>query len=147
MLYRWNGANVSSGCLVPNSSSVLALGVAVNANIDTFGTGPRAAISAMIVFSSSSSGVAAPDSSPSAASSEPALSTPLRLLVPSPDCDECASSTMTAKRLPDSSPISLAITGNFCSVVTMIVLPDSSASLSLRDVVSMFSTTSSVCSS
>lgn len=29
-----------------------------------------------------------------------------------------ASSTITAKRLPGSSPISLAITGNFCSVWT-----------------------------
>ncbi len=64
----------------------------------------------------------------------------------SPDCEECASSTITAKRLPGSSPISLAITGNFWSVVTMIVLPDSSASLSWREVVSMFSTTPSVCS-
>lgn len=61
----------------------------------------------------------------------------------SPDCDECASSTISAKRLPGRSPISLAITGNFCSVVTMIVLPDSSASLSWREVVSMFSTTPS----
>ena len=42
----------------------------------------------------------------------------------SPDCEECASSTITAKRLPGSSPISFAITGNFWSVVTMIVLPD-----------------------
>ena len=73
-------------------------------------------------------------------------STALRLFVLSPDCDECASSTITAKRLPGSSPISFAITGNFCSVVTMIVLPDSSASLSWREVVSMFSTTPSVCS-
>ena len=59
---------------------------------------------------------------------------PLRLFVLSPDCEECASSTITAKRLPGSSPISLAITGNFWSVVTMIVLPDSSASLSWREV-------------
>ena len=51
-----------------------------------------------------------------------------------------------ANRRPGSSPISAAITGNFCSVVTMIVLPASSASLSWREVVSMFSTTPSVCS-
>ena len=64
----------------------------------------------------------------------------------SPDCEEWASSTMTAKRLPGSSPISLAITGNFCRVVTMIVLPSSRAALSWREVVSMFSTTPRVCS-
>ena len=73
-------------------------------------------------------------------------STAFRLLVLSPDCDEWASSTISAKRLPGSSPISFAITGNFCSVVTMIVFPASSASLSWREVVSMFSTTPSVCS-
>ena len=39
-----------------------------------------------------------------------------------------------------------AMTGNFCRVVTMIVLPASSASLSWREVVSMFSTTPRVCS-
>ena len=38
------------------------------------------------------------------------------------------------------------MTGNFWSVVTMMVLPDSSASLSWREVVSMFSTTPRVCS-
>ncbi len=54
-------------------------------------------------------------------------------LVLSPDCDEWASSTTTAKRLPGSSPISSAITGNFWIVVTMIVFHDSSASLSWRD--------------
>jgi hypothetical protein len=37
----------------------------------------------------------------------------LRLFGLSPDWDECASSTITAKRLPDSSPISFAITGHF----------------------------------
>ena len=52
-------------------------------------------------------------SSASAASSDPELSTALRLFVLSPDCDECASSTISAKRLPGSSPISFAITGNF----------------------------------
>ena len=36
------------------------------------------------------------------------------------------------------------MTGNFWSVVTMTVLPDSSASLSCMEVVSMFSTTPSV---
>lgn len=35
------------------------------------------------------------------------------LFVLSPDCEECASSTITANRLPGSSPISFAITGNF----------------------------------
>ena len=50
----------------------------------------------------------------------------------SPDCDEWASSMMTAKRLPGSSRIWSAITGNFCSVVTMIVLPSSSACFSCR---------------
>src|SRR4051812_25659273 len=44
---------------------------------------------------------------------------PRALVHLSPVCDECASSTITAKRLPGRSPISLAITGNFCSVVTM----------------------------
>ena len=131
---------------MPNSSSVLGFGVAVKAKVERLGSRPRFSISARIVLSSSSSGVAAPASSDSAASSEPELSTALRLFVLSPDCDECASSTISAKRLPGSSPISLAITGNFCSVVTMIVLPDSSASFNWREVVSMFSTTPSVCS-
>ena len=53
----------------------------------------------------------------------------------SPDWEECASSTMRAKRLPGSSPIWLAMTGNFWRVVTMMVLPSSSAALSWREVV------------
>ncbi len=130
----------------PKSSSVLGLGVAVKAKVERFGSRPRRSISASTVLSSSSSGVAAPDSSASASASDREASTALRLFVLSPDCEECASSTITAKLRPGSSPISFAITGNFWSVVTMIVLPDSSASFSWREVVSMFSTTPSVCS-
>ena len=122
------------------------MGVAVKAKVERLGRRPRFSISARIALSSSSSGVAASFSSCSASSSEDEASTALRLLGLSPDCDECASSTMTAKRLPGSSPICVAITGNFCKVVTMMVLPDSSASLSWREAVSMFSTTPRVCS-
>jgi hypothetical protein len=146
MLYRWNGSNFPSARLLPNSSSVFGFGVAVKAKIERFGSGPRLAISARIALSSSSSGVSAPASSASACSSEPEASTAFMLFVLSPDCDECASSTISGKRLPGSSPISFAITGNFWSVVTMIVFPASSASFSWREVVSMFSTTPSVCS-
>ena len=146
MLYRWKGANEPSSRSVPKSSSVLFLGVAVKAKVETLGMRPRFCISARIVFSSSSSGVSARDSSLSASSRDAGDSTALRLLVLSPDCDECASSTMRPKRFPGSSPISWAMTGNFWSVVTMMVLPDSSASLSWREVVSMFSTTPRVCS-
>ena len=128
---------------VPES---LGLGVAVKAKVERLGICPRFSISARIVFSSSSSGVSACASSFSASWSEAGDSTALRLLVLSPDWDECASSTISPKRLPGSSPISWAMTGNFWSVVTMMVLPDSSASLSWREVVSMFSTTPRVCS-
>ncbi len=44
-------------------------------------------------------------------------------LVLSPDYDEWASSTTTKKRLPGSSPISLAITGNFWIIVNNDRLP------------------------
>ena len=118
----------------------------MNAKVERLGRGPRFSISARIVASSSSSGVAAPASSASAASRLPDASTALRLFELSPDWDEWASSTITAKRLPGSDPISSAITGNFWSVVTMIRLPDSSACRSCREVRSMFSTTPSVCS-
>lgn len=84
----------------------------MNAKVERLGSRPRLSISARMVLSSSSSGVSAPASSRSAASSEPDESTAFRLLVLSPDCDECASSTISAKRLPGSSPISRAITGN-----------------------------------
>ncbi len=132
--------------MVQNSSSVFGLGVAVKAKVERLGSRPRFSISARIALSSSSSGVCAPASRASASSSESEASTALRLFVLSPDCDECASSTIRAKRWPGSSSISLAITGNFWSVVTMIVFPDSSASLSCREVLSMFSTTPRVCS-
>ena len=106
------------------------MGVAVKANVERLGSGPRFSISARMAFSRTSSGVSAPDSSLSASSREAGDSTALRLFVLSPDCDECASSTISANRLPGNCPISAAITGNFCSVVTMMVLPASSASLS-----------------
>ena len=144
--YRWNGSKLPSSRRLPNSSSVFCFGVAVKAKVETFGSLPRFSISARTALSSSSSGVCAEASSASASSRDLGASTAFRLFVLSPDCEEWASSTMTAKRLPGSSPISLTMIGNFWSVVTMIVLPDSSASLSCREVVSMFSTTPSVCS-
>ena len=47
----------------------------------------------------------------------------------SPEVDECASSMITANRLPATDPACSAITGNFCNVVMMIraVLPASDA--------------------
>ena len=115
---------------MPNNSSVFGLGVAVNAKVETFGRRPRFSISARIRLSSASSGVSASLSSDSAAAKSSVESTDLRLLVLSPVWDECASSTITAKRLPGSSPICWAITENFWRVLTMMVLPLSSASLS-----------------
>ena len=43
--------------------------------------------------------------------------TALRPFADSPDCEECASSTITANREPARSVADLAITGNFCNVV------------------------------
>jgi hypothetical protein len=74
------------------------------AKVERLGRRPRFSISARMMFSSSSSGVSASCSSASASWREPDASTALRLFVLSPDCEECASSTMTAKRLPGSSP-------------------------------------------
>lgn len=88
MLYKWNGANLPSGCRVPKSSSVFDFGVAVKAKVERLGSGPRFSISARTALSSSSSGVWAPDSSASASSSDPDASTSFRLLVLSPDWDE-----------------------------------------------------------
>ena len=99
-----------------------------------------------MLSNSSSSGVWSLASLASASSSEEADRTSLGPWAPSPAWEEWASSTMSANLWPGNSPISWAITGNFWSVVTMMVLPDSSASLSCLEVVSMFSTTPSVCS-
>ena len=51
--YRWNGCGVPSIPLCPNSSSVLAFGVAVNAKKDRFFDSARAAISAANTSSAS----------------------------------------------------------------------------------------------
>ena len=82
--------------------------MAVKAKVERLGICPRFSISARIVFSSSSSGVSASASSLSASWSDAGDSTALRLLVLSPDWEECASSTISPKRLPGSSPISWA---------------------------------------
>ena len=75
--------------------------MAVKAKVERLGSRPRFSISARIVlFELLLRGVGAPASSLSASSRVPGPSTALRLLVLSPDCEEWASSTMTAKRLP-----------------------------------------------
>ncbi len=99
--YRWNGSNLPvSGLRVPNSSRVLALGVAVNAKKLRLGGMPRAATARASASSTGSVGTAtSPMSSASATVSSCSSVAPMarrRSLAASPVCEEWASSTITA---------------------------------------------------
>ncbi len=144
--YRWNGRYVASpagsSVQLPNSCRVLPFGVAVEAKNDRFCCRPRAAallVNAVRCAASSSCPSSSSASASAAAASASTLPprTVLTLLAASPLWLLCASSTMTATRLP-SSRASLAMTGNFCSVViTIFVLVSPSAARSCCEFLSI----------
>lgn len=120
---------------MPNSFSVGDLGVAVKAKYDRFGCLPRTRVMYSASSSSSSRGTALP---PSAC---------LSRIAESPPCEECASSMMTAYRLPASpmSAIFPSTNGYSCSVLmTIFDVASSSAAASWAESSSIFFTTPGV---
>ena len=134
--YTWKGAGRLSSDggregsgRVPKSCSVLSLGVAVKATKVIPSSLP--ADFACICAASRSSVSNSPPSSSSASSAGD--STSFSLAAVSLVCEECASSAITAKRLPSVAASSRTLSsalGKVCSVHTTIFLPAASASAS-----------------
>ena len=136
---------------MPNSSSVFAFGVAVNAKKERFagpaaaGERPREQVLAVAALRLVGSVLAL--GRVELSSSERADSARRRSAAASPVCEECASSTITAYRRAGSASILSSTNGNFCSVVTMIrACSPASASASWLESLSIRTTTPCTCS-
>ena len=158
-VYSWNGDEPNRPGS-SNSALVLNFGVAVKAKKLRFGCRARCSASrstAASVWSERPSSSSSESWAAIAASMPSLFSMPLRTVAVSPLCDECASSTMTAKRFPTVSMVTpepccssvesaCEMKGNFWIVVMTMGVPWDSALASCFVSSSIFSTTPVLCS-